>query len=158
MTSTYNATPDQNTYPHTSTYTTHTHHAHTDTHTHISSLQHLHETENLSWNSSFWGQGNVVHILGSTTNWRWWRNSTLDSPLCWQSLLNAWRLSFVEDQRGRVRRLELLAREDIRIEPWYLSLLWSGLLYTLMEIRETAGRVFIDNKRSSHQEIPPSCL
>ena len=24
-----------------------------------------------------------------------------------------------------------------------------------MEIRETAGRVFIDNKRSSHQEIPP---
>jgi hypothetical protein len=29
-----------------------------------------------------------------------------------------------------------------------------------MEIRETAGRVFIDNKRSSHQEIPPprSCV
>ncbi len=26
-------------------------------------------------------------------------------------------LNFVEDQRGRVRRLELLAREDIRIEP-----------------------------------------
>ena len=25
-----------------------------------------------------------------------------------------------------------------------------------MEIRETAGRVFIDNKRSSHQEIPPT--
>ena len=24
-----------------------------------------------------------------------------------------------------------------------------------MEIRETAGRVFIENKRSSHQEIPP---
>ena len=24
-----------------------------------------------------------------------------------------------------------------------------------MEIRETAGRVFIDNKRPAHQEIPP---
>ncbi len=41
-----------------------------------------------------------------------------------------------------------------------MSLLWSGLLYTLMEIRETAGRVLIDtNKRSSHQEKPPrSCV
>ena len=27
-----------------------------------------------------------------------------------------------------------------------------------MEIRETAGRVFIDNKRSSHQEIPPGAV
>ena len=27
------------------------------------------------------------------------------------------RLSFVESQRGRVRRLELLTREDYRIEP-----------------------------------------
>ena len=27
-----------------------------------------------------------------------------------------------------------------------------------MEIRETAGRVFIDNKRSSHQELSPNTL
>ena len=61
-----------NTHIHAHPQTPHTH----TTHTHISSLQHLHETENLSWNSSFWGQGNVVHILGSATNWRWWENST----------------------------------------------------------------------------------
>ena len=29
-----------------------------------------------------------------------------------------------------------------------------GDCWTLMGIRETAGRVFIDNKRSSHQGIP----
>ena len=34
MTSTYNATPDQNTYPHTYTYTTHTHTPRTYTYTH----------------------------------------------------------------------------------------------------------------------------
>ena len=38
------------------------------------------------------------------------------------------------------------------LEP---SLVRTLVLYTLMEIRETAGRVFIDNKRSAHQEIPP---
>ena len=131
----------------------HIHHTHTHTLHHFNTFMKLRISPGIHL---FGVKGNVVHILGSTTNWHWWGNSTFDSPLCWQSLLNAWRLSFVDDQRGRVRRLELLALKDIRIDSWYLSLLWSVLLYTLMEIRETAGRVFIDNKRSSHQEIPPS--
>ena len=34
----------------------------------------------------------------------------------------------------------------------------TGLFYTLWEIRETAGSVFTNNKRSAHQEIPPPPL
>ena len=132
MISTYNATPDQNTYPHTSTYTTHTPHAHTHTHTfhHFSTFMKLRISPGIHL---FWGgsrkRGSYLGVYNKLTLMR-----KLHVRLA-QSLLNAWRLRFVEDQRGRVRRLGLLAREDIRIEPWYLSLLWSGLLYTLTGIR-----------------------
>ena len=55
MTSTYNATPGQNTYPHTP----HTHH----THTHF-----ITSAPSWNWESLlefiFLGQGNAVHILG----------------------------------------------------------------------------------------------
>ena len=38
-------------------------------------------------------------------------------------------LVVVEDQRGRVGRLELLTREDYRIEPLYLGLLDRTILH-----------------------------
>ena len=69
------------------------HTTHTHTHTHI----HTHFiTSAPSWNWEsllefiFWGQGNVVHILGSTTNWRWWGN--VDSHF-W--MLEDWVLSMI---------------------------------------------------------------
>ena len=57
-------------------------------------------------------------------------------------------LTFVEDQRGRVRRLEFFL-ERIALSYWNIGvdLLKSGVVCTLMEIRETAGRVFKDKKR-----------
>ena len=89
----------------------------------------LYENENLAWNSSFWDQGNTVQILG-LQHFKLMRKLHVRLAFMLTVTLNAWRLSFVEDQRGRVRRLELLTREDYRIEPSYLGLL-DRILYIL---------------------------
>ena len=86
------------------------------------------ETQFLSWGWSKLGY--------------WWGNSTFDSPLCWQSLLSAWRLSIVEDQRGRVGRLELLTREEYRIEPIYLGLLDRTILHLVGDSGDCWSRLY----------------
>ena len=86
------------------------------------------ETQFLSWGWSKLGY--------------WWGNSTFDSPLCWQSLLNAWSLSIVEDQRCRVGRLELLTREEYRIEPIYLGLLDRTILHLVGDSGDCWSRLY----------------
>ncbi len=51
-------------------------------------------------------------------------------------------MSIVEDQRGRVERLELLTREDYRIEPLYLVLLDRTILHLVGDTGDCWSRLY----------------
>ena len=51
-------------------------------------------------------------------------------------------LPLVEDQRGRVRRLELLTREDNHIEPLYLDLLDRTILHLAGDSGDCWSRLY----------------
>ena len=52
------------------------------------------------------------------------------------------KTGFVEDQRGRVKRLELLTREDYRIKPLYLGLLDRTILHLVGDSGDCWSRLY----------------
>ena len=83
------------------------------------------ESENLASNSSSWDQGNAVLILGLKQNWilisKLHVRLAFMLTLSMDCLKTARGLSIVEDQRGRVGRLELINLEYYCIELVHLD-------------------------------------
>ena len=87
-------------------------------------------------------QGNTVQILGLQHTLTLMKKLHVRLAFMLTVTFECLKTEFVDDKRGRIRRLEALTREDYRIEPLYLGLLDRTILHLVGDSGDCWSRLY----------------